>query len=180
MTFSLVQLSARCQNVIFNVYYVEVHIAFYQRTLLGTSANQKRQYLLSYNNFIYINIWVSCGILKSLKIDLRNKGISMVNIVSFCLSSLCPKTALFECFNFPLNYINNTLGCSDVLVLANNYIFTLKTRITVKYSFFFYVRSCKIQLNMFWPNTDTSDVSSKSRLFRSFSMQVWYRLFGRV
>ena len=94
---------------------------------------------------------MSCGILKSLKIDLRNKGISMVNIVSFCLSSLCPKTALFECFNFPLNYINNTLGCSDVLVLANNYIFTLKTRITVKYSFFFMYVAVRYSWTCFGP-----------------------------
>ena len=31
----------------------EVKIMFYQRMLLGTSANQKRQYLKSYNNTIY-------------------------------------------------------------------------------------------------------------------------------
>ena len=31
----------------------EVNIMFYQRTLLGMSANQKRQYLKSYNNTIY-------------------------------------------------------------------------------------------------------------------------------
>jgi hypothetical protein len=31
----------------------EVNIMFDQRTLLGMSANQKRQYLKSYNNTIY-------------------------------------------------------------------------------------------------------------------------------
>ena len=31
----------------------EVIITFYQRTLLGTSANQKRHYLKSYNNIYY-------------------------------------------------------------------------------------------------------------------------------
>jgi hypothetical protein len=31
----------------------EGNIMFYQRTLLGMSANQKRQYLKSYNNTIY-------------------------------------------------------------------------------------------------------------------------------
>jgi len=39
----------------------EVNIAFYQRTFLGTSANQKRHYLKSYSNiqlltFVEVNI----------------------------------------------------------------------------------------------------------------------------
>ena len=46
----------------------EVNITFYQRTLLGTSANQKRHYLKSYNNenycinFIFVpNIHIQCA-----------------------------------------------------------------------------------------------------------------------
>jgi hypothetical protein len=51
-TFSLVSYSARRWNVIYSPRFTsrEVIITFYQRTLLGTSANQKRHYLKSYYN----------------------------------------------------------------------------------------------------------------------------------
>ena len=53
-TFSLVSYGAKRWNVIFTAQYVgEVIITFYQRTFPGTSANQKKHYLKSYNN----NIW---------------------------------------------------------------------------------------------------------------------------
>ena len=49
----------------------EVIITFYQRTLLGTSANQKRHYLKSYNNVNYsqfqgqnVQIWNSADLFK--------------------------------------------------------------------------------------------------------------------
>jgi hypothetical protein len=49
----------------------EVIITFYQRTLLGTSANQKRHYLKSYNNVNYsqfqgqnVQIWNSANLFK--------------------------------------------------------------------------------------------------------------------
>ena len=35
------------------VTFCALNITFYQRTLLGTSANQKRHYLKSYNNYQY-------------------------------------------------------------------------------------------------------------------------------
>jgi hypothetical protein len=49
----------------------EVIITFYQRTLLGTSANQKRHYLKSYNNVNYswfqgqnVQIWNSADLFR--------------------------------------------------------------------------------------------------------------------
>ena len=53
------------------LYSQRVIITFYQRTLLGTSANQKRHYLKSYNNVNYsqfqgqnVQIWNSADLFK--------------------------------------------------------------------------------------------------------------------
>jgi hypothetical protein len=75
------------------VTFCALNIAFYQRTLLGTSANQKRHYLKSYNNTFYfisegrVEYYIlmyfrrACGILRFIVFQKV-----MWNIAFYCIS----------------------------------------------------------------------------------------------
>jgi len=66
----------------------EVNITFYQRTLLGTSANQKRHYLKSYNNCIYLRILVPNTTSISDDICLVDRCLALCVSLSLCI--VCP------------------------------------------------------------------------------------------
>jgi hypothetical protein len=94
----------------------EVIITFYQRTLLGTSANQKRHYLKSYNNIYYQAwyekwSWISIYNYQTLnRPTLAKQLLNKLTNISECGSLMTISTKLKFGFNCPVCFKREDLS----------------------------------------------------------------------